>query len=206
MSVEFRVRVDLPRIDVTTRKALTKAARKAGSTALRDMRAELTKRVRQRKRIKVRALKGALRLRRARGSRIEDFQWAVDISNQHARVADYPHRQTKAGISVEINRGKRSLISGAFKATMSSGHNGVFERVERSTLAASVVSFGEIPGGGGGPRVGRLPIRERLASRVLDAVRHPGEIPAIQRRGEESFSAAIGRLFPLELEKEKVRS
>jgi hypothetical protein len=162
-----------------TAKPVIRALRKAGSTALRDMRSETSKRVRQRKRIKAGVIAKALRMRRAKGSRIEDMEWSLDVSNRPFRVSDYPHRQTKRGVSVAINRGKRSLIRGAFLATLKSGHKGVFLRR--------------------GAR--RLPIDEQFASRVTDAVSHRGEIEAIHRRGLTSLRATMTRVLPMEMAK-----
>lgn len=160
-------------------RPLVRAVRKAGSKSLRDMRAELSKRVRQRKRIKAKVVRNALRLTRAKGSRIEDMEWKIEVANTFARVSDYPHRQTRRGVSVEINRGQRSLITGAFVATMKSGHRGVFKRRGRASL----------------------PIDEQLASRVIDAVSHKGEIEAIHRRGQTTFRRSFDALLPVELAK-----
>jgi hypothetical protein len=143
------------------------------------MRAELSKRVRKRKRIKAGTIRKSLRMRRAKGSRIEDMEWAIDVSGEAVRVTDYPHRQTKRGVSVEINRGKRSLIQGGFVATMPTGHTGVFVRQGRA----------------------RLPINEQFASRVTDAISHEGEIEVIHRRGQETFQRVFRGVLPLEMGK-----
>jgi hypothetical protein len=183
MSVSVQVIVDRRELDALSvgrmKPAVIKALRRAGSTALRDMRSELSKRVRARKRIKAAAIREALRLRRAQGSDIDAMEWAIDVSGKAMRVADYPHRQTKRGVSVEINRGQRSLIRGAFVATMKSGHKGVFVRRGRR----------------------RLPIDERFGSRVVDALGHQGEVEAIQRRGQSSFQATFKRMLGIELQK-----
>jgi hypothetical protein len=47
------------------------------------------------------------------------------VSNDVPLVA-YPHRQTRKGVSVEVNRGKRTLIKGAFVATMRTGTRASF--------------------------------------------------------------------------------
>jgi hypothetical protein len=162
------------------RGPVVRALRKAGSTALRDMLSELSKRVRTRKRIRVGAIRQALKLRRAGGTRIEDLEWAIDVTGKALRVADYPgFRQTKRGVTVQINRGKRSLIEGAFVAKMRSGHRGVFVRRGRR----------------------RLPIDEKFASRVIDAVSHRGETDAILDRGRTSLVSTFVRVLPGELAK-----
>lgn len=163
--------------------AIAKAMRKAGSTATRDMRSEASKRVRRRKRIKAKAVRQALVVRKAKGRRLEGQEWAIDVRGDTVRLADYPARQTKRGVSVEVNRGKRTLLRSAFMATMRSGHRGVFIRR--------------------GPR--RLPIRELVASRPVDALLHAGEAEGVASRGRDSFARTLDRVLPLELEKVRGR-
>jgi len=162
-------------------KAVKSALRKAGSTALRDMRAEATKRVRERKRIKGKYIREALVLGRPRGANVDAWQWRVDVKGTPVPLVAYPHRQTRRGVSVEVNRGKRTLIKGAFLATMASGHKGVWIRRGRK----------------------RLPIRELLGSRPADALLHKGEAEGVLARGAATFVAGFARLLPLEMAKGK---
>ncbi|MDB4884156.1 MAG: hypothetical protein JWL95_2922, partial [Gemmatimonadetes bacterium] len=159
--------------------ALKRALRKAGATALRDMRSEASKRIRARKRIKVRYITRALKLRRAKGGDIASMSWAVDVSGEPVPLVAYPHRQTKKGVSVSVNRGKRTLLEGAFVATMKSGHKGVFRREGTA----------------------RLPIKELRGSRPVDALLHEGEADGVAARGGESFNATFARVLPLEIGK-----
>jgi hypothetical protein len=161
------------------KSALKRALRKAGATALRDMRAEATKRIRQRKRIKTSYIRKALSLRRPSGGDIAGMEWALDVSGAPVPLTAYPFRQTKKGVSVEVNRGKRTLVKGAFVATMRSGHKGVFRR--RGTA--------------------RLPIMELRGSRPIDALLHEGEADAVAARGGKSFSETFARVLPLEIGK-----
>lgn len=161
--------------------AIAKAVMKAGATALRDMRSEATKRIRARKRIKVKVIRQALVLRRPKRADIDGARWGIDVRGTKVPLTAYPHRQTKKGVSVEVNRGKRTLIQGAFLATMKSGHKGVFRRKGAA----------------------RLPIQELLGSRPVDALLHKGEADAVRARGAASFHATFHRLLPLELEKVK---
>jgi hypothetical protein len=82
-------------------------------------------------------------------------------------------------VSVEVNRGKRTLIPGAFIATMPNGHKGVFKRLGK----------------------GRLPIKELLGSRPVDALLHEGETDAVAARGGKSFDETFQRVLPLEIGK-----
>jgi hypothetical protein len=139
--------------------ALKRALRKAGATALRDMKSEASKRIRARKRIKVRYITRALSLARPSGSDISSMRWALNVSGDPVPLVAYPHRQTKKGVSVEVNRGKRTLVKGAFVASMQSGHEGVFKRKGKA----------------------RLPIQELRGSRPVDALLHAGEAMAWPR-------------------------
>ena len=159
--------------------AMRRALRKAGATALRDMRSEASKRIRARKRIKTSYISRALTLQRAKGSDIDNMSWALNVSGEAVPLVAYPHRQTKKGVSVEVNRGKRTLVKGSFTATMKSGHMGVFRRVGAA----------------------RLPIQELRGSRPVDALLHEGEAQGVADRGSSSFSATFTRVLPLEVAK-----
>lgn len=163
--------------------AITRAAMKAGSTALRDMRAEAAKRVRRRKRIKAGLVRKELVMRRPRRAELDGADWTLAVRAKRVPLTGYPARQTKKGVSVEVNRGKRTLIAHAFVATLKSGHKGVFVREGKA----------------------RLPIRELFGSRVVDALLHKGEADAVQARGRASFAATFARLLPIELEKVKAK-
>lgn len=160
-------------------QAIRRALSKAGGTALRDMRSEASKRVRQRKRLKAGIVHRALRLRRPRRSTIDGAEWALDVSGKPVKLASYPHRQTRKGVSVEVNRGRRTLVKSAFALTLRSGHKGVWLRRGKE----------------------RLPIFELLGSRPADALLHEGEAEAVAERGGRSFEATFARLLPLEVSK-----
>src|SRR5689334_21043309 len=183
MAVDINVKWDRSEIAALEtgplKAALKRALRKAGATALRDMRSEASKRIRTRKAIRPKYIRRALTLRRAKGSDIASMEWAVDVSGEPVPLIAYPHRQTKKGVSVEVNRGKRTLVKGSFAATMRSGHEGVFRRRGR----------------------GRLPINELLGSRPVDALLHEGEAQAVAEHGSQSFAATFVRVLPLEVGK-----
>lgn len=172
------------------RRATVAALRKAGVTALRDMRSEASKRIRQRKRIKAAYIGRALTMRRPRGGDLATMEWALDVSGAPVPLIAYPHRAVRGrtgrrgmgprslgGQSVEVNRGKRTTVRGAFVAVMRSGHTGIFRRV--------------------GPE--RLPIRELLGSRPVDALLHQGEAEAVAARGGSSMAETFARLLPIEI-------
>lgn len=183
MSVDISVKWDRSGIAALEagplKGALKRALRKAGATALRDMRAESNKRIRARKRIKVSYISRALTMRRAKGGDIGGMEWAVDFDGVPVPLVAYPHRQTKKGVTVTVNRGKRTLIAGSFVATMKSGHKGVFKRSGKA----------------------RLPIEELRGSRPVDAMLHKGEADAVAARGGKAFVETLVRVLPLEIGK-----
>lgn len=179
MAVQLDVKIDKVGIALETgrfKRAAVRVAKKAGSTALRDMRAEATKRVRSRKRIQGKYIRRALSIHRPKGSDLESLSWTLAVSGEPVPLVAYPHRQTKKGVSVTVNRGKRTLVKGAFLATLKSGHEGVFRRRGKA----------------------RLPIDELRGSRPVDALLHRGEAEAVARRGRRSFAATFSRLFAVE--------
>lgn len=183
MSVGISVKWDRSQIAALEtgpmKAALKRALKKAGATALRDMRSEASKRIRARKRLKVKFINRALSLAKPKGGDISDMSWALNVSGDPVPLIAYPHRQTKKGVSVEVNRGKRTLVKGSFVSTMKSGHEGIFRRKGK----------------------GRLPIQELFGSRPIDAMLHKGEADGVAARGGASFEATFQRVLPLEIGK-----
>ena len=159
--------------------ALKRALNKAGATALRDMRSEASKRIKARKRSASKYITRALTMARPKGGDIASLEWALKVSGQPVPLIASPHSQTRAGVSVEVNRGKRTLVQGAFLAMMRSGHVGIFRRRGKA----------------------RLPIHELLGSRPVDALLHEGEADAVAARGGQSFAATFTRVLPMEVGK-----
>lgn len=160
-------------------KAIAKACSKASSTALRDMRSEASKRIRARKRIKVAYVRKAIVLVKADKGTIDGISFGVRFTGEKVPLSAYPHRQTKAGVVVEVNVGKKTLLEHAFIANSKSGIEAVFKRKGKA----------------------RLPLEELLGSRPVDAMLHAGEAEAVAQRGATSFGATFDRLLPLEVQK-----
>jgi hypothetical protein len=159
--------------------AIRRALKKAGMTGLRDARSEASKRIRARKRLKAAIVAKALVMDKPLG-KAEEGSWALRVRGTPVPLTAYPHRQTKKGVSVEVNKGKRTLIKSAFIATMTSGHRGIFLRRGAK----------------------RLPIDERFGSRPVDALLHKGEAEAVGQRGARSMVSAFARLLEMELKGE----
>jgi hypothetical protein len=145
-----------------------RAARLAGSSALRAMRAEASRQIRERKAIKVAAIGKAVTMVFPPAGQ---FIWTLRASGAPMPVIAFSPRQTKKGVSVEINVGRRVLIRGAFIATMKSGHTGVFYRMGKK----------------------RLPISEAFTSRVSEVLSDAA--PLIAARGFEVFRSTFSRVF-----------
>ena len=129
---------------------------------------------------------------RAEGGDIADMSWALNVSGQPVPLIAYPHRElrgrtgkrgmgprSQGGVSVEVSACKRTLVRGAFVATMRSGHEGIFRRRGAA----------------------RLPIEELLGSRPVDALLHQGEADAVAARGGRSFGDTFQRMLPMEIDK-----
>jgi len=161
-------------------KALVRAVRKAGGDAIRAVRADGKRRVRVRKRIKSQFLHDrAMPLTFPRGQTLEAQVWQMAVTGKEIPLGRYPSRQTKRGVSVQVNKGRRKLIEGAFIATMHTGHVGVFMREGAS----------------------RLPIKHALSSRVSDVFQDKGMAPDVLLRGHTVFGRTFRRVLPLELAK-----
>jgi hypothetical protein len=161
------------------KRAMITALRKAGSTALRDMKSEASKRIRARKRIRPSYIGRAMTLTRAKGTNIDDMRWSVKFSGQAVPLVAYPFKRAAGGVRVEVNKGTSTLVKGAFVAQMRNGHIGIFRRR--------------------GPA--RLPIDELRGSRPVDALLHKGEAQGVADRGGASFNATFRRVFKEQVSK-----
>lgn len=176
-------------------KALTNAMMKAGGDAIRAMRAESNRSIRARKRIKASYVTRGLALRFPRSTKsIGDLEWKIVVSNDPVPMAAYQHRQVKSGVSVAINRGKRSIVRHAFMVTLKSGHRGVYVREESAKTSDGRDSKRRV-------RKNRLPLKELFSSRIADVFRDNGMVPAVFSRGNAVFGSSLSRLLPLEVEK-----
>jgi hypothetical protein len=168
--------------------ALERALGKAGSEAARAMKAESSRIIRSRKQMRVAAVNRALPLTFPTSKEITRLAWRMDVAGGVVPVAAYPHRQTKKGVSVQINKGTRRLIQHAFIATMKSGHLGVFMRDGR---------FGR----NNNSKLER--ISEAYTTRVSDVFADAGMVPAVMDRTQKVFGRAFHRLMKAELTKRR---
>jgi len=114
-------------------------------------------------------------------------------------LIDYGARQTTKGVSVQVKRGNpRSLIEGAFIATMKSGHKGVFWRQWHTAARKPVnrnVPYGKLP------KRYRLPIAQRFGPRVPDILENQPVMTAVLTKAGDRMHKNIDRELNYELSK-----
>lgn len=179
--------------------ALVRALGKAGGDAVRALKAASSRSVRARKRFKVSRVNRSLPLTFPKQKKtVGDLVWRMDVASDPVPLADFPHTQTKRGVTVAVGRGGRKLIKSAFVATMSSGHTGIFVRATSGMQGPMKRKRGRKSAVW---RVGRLPVQELFTTRVSDVFDDEGMLPAVQQVAQKTFSNAFARLFKLELGK-----
>lgn len=160
--------------------ALARALKMAGGDAIRALRAESKRRIRERKVIKAEFLADkALPLTFPTGTALEALEWRMRVSGKPIPLAKYPARQTRRGVIVQVNKGSPALLGSAFIRTLRSGHRGVFMRQGKA----------------------RLPIRELFSTRTSDVFADADLVPIVFARAKSVFAVAAERLVPLELSK-----
>jgi len=175
LSLDFDTTKVLALIERTGSQGV-RTARKAGSSALRSMKAEASRQIRARWNIKASRIAKTLSLIFPRSG--ADLVWILRSSYGPTPLADFGARQTSKGVSVLIYKnGSRTLIQGAFLATMKSGHRGVFERT------------GEF-GRRGNPKLEK--IAERFGPKISNAFKDVS-LPVLAR-GREVFLSTFKRL------------
>lgn len=161
-------------------RVVAKVAKMAGRDALRALRAEAKRATRERVRIRAGYLaNSALSLRYAKARMIDRMSWRMDVSGAPVPLGEYPRRQTRKGVSVEIRKGSRVLLLSAFLAARKAGRQGVFLR----------------------PGKERYPMGHRLGMNVADSMRD-GVVPErALERGRLVFESAFTRLLKVELDR-----
>jgi len=161
-------------------RAVFRALKKAGGNALRALRAETKRQTRARVAIRAGYLAAsAFPLRYATGRAVGELVWMMLVSGRQVPLGEYPRRQTKKGVSVEVQRGKRALMAHAFLAKSRTGRQSVFLR----------------------PSKLRYPMGHRLGLSVADSMADGRTPAAALERAEKTLAQGFARLFPLELGK-----
>jgi hypothetical protein len=124
----------------------------------------------------------------------DKLEGSIAVDRKPVPLGEFPSTQTKRGVSVKVWKdGGREVLKSTFKATMSTGHQGVFERLRGAagTIDATNSPSKFVIGGKGGKlyiklpegsrnrdyaraapsgRVWRLPIVERFGPTVVGAI------------------------------------
>jgi hypothetical protein len=163
--------------------ALARALRLAGNQALRVMQRDSTRAILGRKLMREGDVVKALPLVfPGRKAAIRDLVWREKVSGKPVPLSQFPHIQTKRGISVRVNvGGGTKRIKSAFVATMRSGHVGIFRRKGKA----------------------RLPLQELWTTRISDVMQDHGIIPAIEGAAYARMQSAFTRGLERELAKLK---
>lgn len=160
--------------------AVVRAMRKAGGDGIRAVRAASKRGVRERVRLRANYLADkALPLSFPSGTDLNSLAWRMDVSGRAVPLGEYPRRQTRKGVSVEVQRGRRALIESAFLAKGRASREGVFLR----------------------PTEHRYPMGHRLGPSVADSMADGRVADAALLRGVGVMWSAFYRLLPLELDK-----
>lgn len=114
-------------------------------------------------------------------------------------LIEYGARQTKAGVSVQVKRGSsRSVITGAFIATMKSGHKGVFWREWHGHTKKPInrnIPYGKLP------KIYRLPIAQRYGPRVPDILSNEPVMAVVLDKAGDRMHKNIDKELNYELSK-----
>ncbi len=175
--------------DRKVERALASALSKSGSKAIRSLKVQSNREVRERKRLKVKLVNESLPLDFPRPSKeLNDLIWRLRVSGKAIPLASFPNREygskkgQRGGVSVALNaQGPRTLIQGAFLARMDSGHVGIFRRR--------------------GAR--RLPIDEAFGPTLAALFKDRGFVPGVMFAAQTVFGREFERLLPVELAKIK---
>ena len=166
--------------DGAIKRAVFSATKKAGGDAIRRLRAAGKRQVRQRKAIKARFLADrAMPLAFPRAKVLAGLVWRMDVSGSPVPLSEYPHRQVRAGVMVEVNKGKKTLLRGGFLARSRGGKEGVFRR----------------------PGKERYPMGFKVGSSVGQTFRDEDLVPEIQGEAMQVFRSSFDRLLQLEIAK-----
>lgn len=158
-------------IDKAVPRALNKVIDQVRTTAAREMRGAGYN-------LKVGDIKKAMTVSRATPARLTAN---VLSSGRPIALIKYGARQTAKGVSVDVLRG-RKVITGAFIATMPSGHKGVYVRVGKNHK--KVMKNGRVMWSG-------LPIKELFGPSVPDGLANKAVQEALQRLIEEKFPVIL---------------
>jgi hypothetical protein len=184
MGMNFRVEVSgLDDWKGRTIEAVFRATKLAGTSALRAMRAEGSRRIREKKGIQASKIDQALSMSFPNTNRTSQINWTLIGKAKPLPLMSFGARQVGRGVSVEVTKGKRSIVKHAFIATMQSGHVGVFMRRGEKQIMRKGRYKGEK----------KQPIYERFSASVAPALKEAS--PMVLQRGASVFRDTFNRVL-----------
>lgn len=157
-------------------RRLQRAVRTGGNEALKRMKAEASRGIRARKKIKVKDVNKGIALNYPRqDDYVSEMEWRMNVSAKPTSLGSLPSRQTKKGVAVEVNVGRKQIVPGAFILRLKSGFKGVFTRDKKDTK--------------------RYPIRKLSSTSLADRFADPGFTDQVLGRGRVAFEGAFARLM-----------
>jgi hypothetical protein len=165
-----------------TAKDVYRAVNMAGSSALRAMRAEASRRIREKKGVQSKQMDAVLSLTYPTAT-ASGFVWTLIAKARPLPLITFGARQVGSGVSVEVTKGSRKIVRTAFIATMQSGHKGVFQREGPKQIMRRGRYAGKK----------RQPIHELFSASVASALIPVA--PEVIARGESVFRSTFERLM-----------
>jgi len=172
-----KVVAGLRRLDQATRRAIISQSANRGIKHLKTL---ANRKVRETIALRAKDVNAALSVRHARRG---GFDASLEIRARAVALQKFGARQTKRGVSVRVKkRGPKKRVSYAFKATMQSGHVGVFARDSKRNARR-------------GPKPNRsgLPIKELYGPEVIDVLNDPPVLEELVAKGGDVMVREIIR-------------
>lgn len=149
-------------------RGLPGAEKKARSSAVRKMRTEGQRIIRETRRLKVGDAKG-----RIRPITLGGVPGGVEVDSSPIAIAAFRHRQTKTGVTFYSHKSAPSRLGGAFIARVGAGHVGVFQRRGKE----------------------RLPIEEKFTTGVASSFKDEGPRDRVMKAGSAEWYSTMERLL-----------
>lgn len=131
IDVRSDIKEVVARLQADVDRLLPQATARALNRTATTVRAQATRRIRERYNLKAGVIRAQLRINRADRNRLTA---EVIASGRPIPLIEFSARQTRAGVSVRVIRGQRKVRRHAFIAKMHTGHVGVFERTSSKRL------------------------------------------------------------------------
>lgn len=149
-------------------KSLPTAEKRARASAVRKMRTEGQRVIRETRRLKVGAAKD-----RIKPITFGGVPGGVEVDGSPIPIVAFRHRQTKSGVTFYSHTSGPHRVDGGFIASMKGGHVGVFKRVGKE----------------------RLPIKERYTTGVASSFKDEASIERVTNVGSAEWYATMERLL-----------